>query len=351
MFEISAWPAFRCRNRYNRLLYEALRRHGVYTSEFQPLRVLLNGPDLLHLHWPDDLLNRRSWLLAFALVMGLVLYLLLIRLRGVRIVWTVHNLRSHEHYHPKLERCFWRIFPRLIDGYICLSRSARRIALKRWPPLRRKPGGVARHGHYVPLYLNSPTRKESRKLLGIPATSAMFLFFGQVRAYKNIEALIRAFRGFDNERAALVISGRAASLPFGERIKALARPDDRIRVDLRFLDEHVLRTHIAAADLVVLPYGRPYNSGAALMALSCSRPVLVPDYPTMRSLRRDVGADWVHTYRGVLDQAALRQSLDAADAASRGGRPDLSLYDWEEVAEATIALYRRVLPASKASMQ
>src|SRR3546814_8704974 len=42
------------------------------------------------------------------------------KLRGARIVWTVHNLRSHERpHHPRLERWYYALYTRLVDCYIC----------------------------------------------------------------------------------------------------------------------------------------------------------------------------------------------------------------------------------------
>ena len=45
------------------------------------------------------------------------------RSRGTKIVWTVHNLASHERRYPRLEKWFWRAFLRRLDGFITLSES------------------------------------------------------------------------------------------------------------------------------------------------------------------------------------------------------------------------------------
>jgi len=343
MLKITAWPAFRCRNPYNRLLYEALSRYGVAISEFHPLRVLLKGSDILHLHWPDDLLNRRNWGFAACLVIGLLFYLLLLRLRGVRIVWTVHNLRSHEHFHPILERFFWRVFPRLLDGFICLSDSGRRLALKRWPLLRKKASCIAYHGHYKALCRPLLMKSKSRAELHLAGANSVILFFGQARPYKNIESLITAFRKTCERRSALIIAGRAASSRYGKHLKSLVGLDDRIHIELRFLDDKTLRTYIAAADLVALPYERPYNSGAAIMALSCNRPILVPDYPTMLELKRNAGANWVHTYHPPLSPAILNSFLNAKSTVPGVADPDLNLYDWDSIAKVTAEFYLSLL--------
>src|SRR3954466_14166822 len=100
--DVLAWPAFRPENPSQPLLYRELERLGVAVSEFSPLRLLTSPPAILHLHWPEMVVNVPG--LPRAAVRGAALLLLaaLARLRGTKIVWTVHNLHSHERRHPRL---------------------------------------------------------------------------------------------------------------------------------------------------------------------------------------------------------------------------------------------------------
>ncbi len=105
---ILALPAFknRAENPYNAALYAALgEMPGVTVSEFSNRRVLIERWDILHIHWPDIPLHR-------ATAPGAALYSLLLisrvawaKVLGAKIVWTVHNLRSHHMAWPRLEKC------------------------------------------------------------------------------------------------------------------------------------------------------------------------------------------------------------------------------------------------------
>ncbi len=67
--------------------------------------------------------------------------------------------------------------------------------------------------------------------------------------------------------------------------------------------------YLSAANAVILPYREVLNSGSALLALSCSRPVMVPDRGAMSELRADFSSDWVNIFQGPLDVPVLQDAL------------------------------------------
>ena len=100
---------------------------------------------------------------------------------------------------------------------------------------------------------------------------------------------------------------------------------------------------MSESELVVLPYRHMHNSGAALTALSLSRPVLVPDNAVNRDLAAEVGPGWVITFEGDLDADDLRRALEEARRPDRADAPDLSRRDWALAAPAHLAAYRRAV--------
>ena len=92
----------------------------------------------------------------------------------------------------------------------------------------------------------------------------------------------------------------------------------------------------------MLPYRHMHNSGAALAALSLSRPVLVPRNEVNTDLAAEVGDGWVYQYDDDLDADDLRR-FDDALAASRAPSPDLGARDWGTVGEQHARAYRDAL--------
>jgi len=348
---VLAWPAFENKtgNPYTRLLYRAVEERGVEVEDFVPGRALRGGYDLWHLHWPDDFLSYRSPGTALAYVAAELALMAQARVRGARIVWTIHDLGPHESPHPWLERLFWPLFLPMVDGYVTLSEHARNAALDRFPRLQSVPGAVVPHGHYRPAYPSPVSRATARDQWALPAEAPVIAFLGRIRPYKNVDGLIAAFRGLEGSEARLLVAGNPSSEALADRLRTAAAPDDRIRLALRFLPEDEIPSLMGAADLVVLPYEDILHSGSALLALSFDRPVLVPARGAMGELRREVGDDWVYTYDEPLRPADLRSVLGAVRTDARPDRAPLDDRSWDRLAESTIDLYERVLQARDSS--
>jgi beta-1,4-mannosyltransferase len=97
----------------------------------------------------------------------------------------------------------------------------------------------------------------------------------------------------------------------------------------------------------VLPYREVLNSGSALLALSCDRPVLVPSIGSLAELEGVAGSAWVRTYAGPLTSDQIENALCWAVDTRRPPRPRLEKLDWDEIAAATLDAYRTVVAATR----
>jgi len=333
------WHAPR-RNPYNHLLYTHLSTRGAAVDDTTSRRAAIGSYDVWHLHWPEDVLKGHARR-AVARTSKLLALLAAARARGTKVVWTIHNLGPHEPGDQRLARVFWAVFPRQVDGAIALTATGAHAAVERFPHLARVPLSVVPHGHYRSWYEPGPPRGDARVRLGLEPDSTTYLFFGQIRPYKNVGALLAAFSRITDPDVQLVVAGEPRSPQIRREMTASAASDPRIHLRLGVVPEPDVPTHLAAADLVVLPFVEGFNSGSAMLALSLSRPVLLPHTPTFRELRDNVGEPWVHLYEGDLTAGILERAAEAI--RSLDGAPDLSHFDWDRVAAQTLELYRKVV--------
>src|SRR5712691_8004616 len=135
---VLASPAFKNRhdNPYNAALSTALEAQGAEVREFSWRRVFLEKWDIAHVHWPEGALNTRGSLRAMGRAFYLLAKLLYAKARGAKLVWTVHNLKSHDQEFPEIERWFWRAYVPLVDAAIHLSRSGMGAALQQFTSLQ-----------------------------------------------------------------------------------------------------------------------------------------------------------------------------------------------------------------------
>jgi len=329
-------------NPFVRQMAEQLRHQGCEVTPFS--LAAARRADVLHLHWPDHFVNRAS---AWSGVRGaakVVLCCLVARARSRAVVWTVHNLKPHDARHPWLERVFWPVFTALLTGSICLTSAGRSLALARFPRLRRKPCEVIAHGSYAGVYPPHPgDRLAARAGLGLPADSSPLLFFGQIRPYKNVPGLLRAFAAVDDDTARLVVAGECPDAAHAQALHEEAGRDGRVIMTGRVADEDVQRAFAASVG-VVLPYLDVFNSGSLFLALSLGRPSLVPRTSVFAEIRQQVGAEWLTFFDPPLDPTSLAAfTSQARELTDAGTRPDLSAYDWEVLGEQIVRFYRSLL--------
>jgi beta-1,4-mannosyltransferase len=335
---ILAWPKVRPWNPYTGLVYSHLPA-GAKAVEW-PAN-LLKKYDVWHLHWPDSLLNIPGGAKTAYKISGMFAAMDFLKARGTKVVWTMHNFASHEALHPRLEPWFWRNFIPRVDGAISLSRAGLALGQEKFPRLREVPTAVIPHGHYRAEY--PPARKDARRELGIPEDARVMMFFGAVRAYKNVDVLAKAFRGVRDPRAVLYIAGKPNYDDLAAAIGSEARQDSRIILDFKFIDDADVTTVLSAAEVVVLPYREVLNSGSALLALSCNRPIVVPEKGSMGELMEEFGADWVRTYRGELDSRTLEEALEWAAQPRTAVCPMPEKYEWGNIGAETVRFFERVV--------
>lgn len=341
---VAAAPAYATRhaNPYNALLADALVEAGAEVREFDLADLARRRPDIVHVHWPELLFlsTHRPWE-ARARIAAFRGLLRRARRRGTRLVWTVHNDGAHEERStPAVRAALDRMLARDVDAVFSLSAAGDEVARGRLGP--EVPVFRTRHGDYRGAYRFRGDRAMARAELGVDPHARVVVAVGQVRPYKNLDHLAGLVRRSPDPALRLVIAGAPDGEATTAAIREAAADDPRVRLDLQRLDDDRVAAWLAAADLVALPYRRILNSGAALLALSAGRPVLVPALGAMPELAADLGPDWVRAYRGDLDDAVLADAIEWA-AGERPHPPDLTAYGWRTIADETLAGYRLTL--------
>lgn len=299
---------------------------GVELATFDWRTALLGRYDVFHVHWPEVVVRGSSPLKTGARQAFFLALLLRLGLTRTPVVRTLHNLAPHDGV-GRRESALLAALDRLTTERILLNSAAA-------PP--GPPATVIVHGHYrtwfEPYEVPAP----------VPGRVASF---GLIKPYKGVDRLVTAFRAalaMDPELS-LRIAGRPAGPAFAAELRELAGREDRIVLDLAYVDDATLARLIGEAELVVLPYRQMYNSGGVLAALSLDRPVLVPDTPVNRDLSAEVGPGWVHLYRGELGPENITGALDRLRAEPPARAADLSAREWARVGQEHLKVFRRAV--------
>lgn len=343
---VLASPARRNRDRnpFNYLLSEALTAEGCEVFDLDGRNWLYSRADVLHLHWPQEAASGspRSALRKMA---RLIARIVVQKLRGARVVWTVHNVRSHDGDNPAMERWLMGRVASLVDGLIFLTQSSRDAACEEMPALAAKRYAVIPHGLYGTV--SDTPRETARADLGLPPDRPVVGFLGDIRRYKGLDLLLDAFEQMEPREATLLVAGAFASGSYGAEVRAriasLVEKGHAVRFIEERLDTPRLLDAVRACDVVALPYRAIWNSGFAILVLENGVPILTTDAPMFRELERELGPEWVRIAHGALTGETITHALAvgaAEDPASMGAFR--AARSWSQIGAETVALYRRL---------
>lgn len=300
----------------------------VQVRYFSMRAALFSKYDLLHVHWPEQVYRRKT--AGSALLSRVLVAMLLLRIACARIpvIRTIHNISPHDGL-GRSERLLERLLDGLTSWWIRINLST---------PSPEATTDTILHGHYRDWVAGLPKRKP------VPGR---LLFFGLIRRYKGLEDLLQSFRALDDPSLTLHLAGQPVDPPLAARIALAVQSCPHIHAMLRHLDDVELTTEITEAEIVVLPYTNMHNSGALLLALSLDRPVIAPWTESNVAIRDEVGAEWIHLFKGPLDQKKLRALIDAIRITRRAVPPDLSMRNWDTAGRQHYDAYLKAISRRK----
>jgi glycosyltransferase involved in cell wall biosynthesis len=278
--------------------------------------------------------------------------LLLARLLGYRVVWTVHNLYPHERLQPQIIGQLTHIAVAQLATAIIVHCEYARESLARAFYRRRNVYTIA-HPSYIGAYPNTISRQEARTRLGLSDHQRVFLFLGTIRPYKGIDRLTEAFSKIPGGELTLIIAGKPWHTMPESELQALAQGDKRITIVPRFVPDTDLQLYFNAADTAVLPFTDVLSSGSALLAMSFGCPVVAPATGCLPEvITADTGILYDPSDPDGLHEALLQcQSLDLERMGQAAYRQATQL-TWGEMARKTLQAYRsEKVPAEQQKSQ
>jgi D-inositol-3-phosphate glycosyltransferase len=214
---------------------------------------------------------------------------------------------------------------------------------------------VIHHGNYLEYVSGQIDKKAARVFVGVKSDDFVILFFGHIKEVKGLDVLLRAIPKVVADvcdRVQLVIAGKVWKDDFSRYQKLI--DDMGLRdvcvLHIRHIPDQELPNFYGAADVVVLPYKRIYQSGVLLMAMSFGKPVVVSNVPGMMEVVTD-GVNGL-VFESENDQDLARQLIVARNDASlleeltqHGYELMTTQYSWAEIGRQTALCYQQILPS------
>lgn len=288
------------------------------------------APDVVHypmLHPWAPLLNR----VAFA---------------GLPKVVTVHDPRPHKGEENWLLTRLQAMAVRQSDRVIILSESFRDTLVAMGCPADAVD--VIPHGEfsYYRRYV-----KHGKEEATVANNSNKLLFFGRIREYKGLDALLRAFPLVLKEvpDAQLQIVGSGDLAPYRRLLENLPQ----VQVINRWVADDEVAEFFAQATLLIVPYIDASQSGVIPIAYSMGVPVIASATGGLKEQVEDGVSGLLvppgdHVALAGRCVELLRDPALRARLAEGGRRMAESKMNWDHIADLTVACYEKAIASRRA---
>jgi glycosyltransferase involved in cell wall biosynthesis len=286
-----------------------------------------------------------EWLLSQTMDTGLIKKL---QRLNILTVYTAHNILPHE-ARPGDKRKLKKIY-QTVEKIIVHAENNKQDLIDNFNIPANKID-VIFHGNFLNVVkLQSElTFLEARRMLGLEQNNFIILFFGNVRPYRGLDVLIKAMvylRKYSNIK--LVIAGKIHDFEITQDLIDLFKVRESTDFHLNYISLDEVHKYFYAADVVVLPYHKIYQSGAIQLAYSFGRPVISTQTGGVPEVIDEDKSGFVIP---VDDSKILAKKIltmyQNLDKTKLMGRYSLELakqkFDWTDIAKKTIQVYQNNL--------
>ncbi|MDB4492503.1 glycosyltransferase [Akkermansiaceae bacterium] len=347
-------------NPYQRLITDSITAAGakvekIAPSKWFPLHKALSvQTDILHLDWPQDWYTGKNWL---SQSLKTWMYLKGLKKIGSKpVVWTAHNLFSHDSRDPVREKKLVQALINECNGIMIMSDSAGKQLRDTYKVSNQTSVKKIFHGHYIDCYQNEVTLEEARKRFAIPLDKFVYLIVGSIRPYKGHREVIKAFAKSASEEDILLIAGQASGEFLRETKELILSVQGHCKGEIQFIPGFVrdndLQYYYNTADVTVLPFVEVLNSGSLLLAMSFGSPVIAP---MLGSIPEIAFNDFYFPYKdrsiqeGGIEKALLNSKLELSRFSDRGKLRKTIIewtrkkYDWSAEGKKLFAWYKMLI--------
>lgn len=146
-------------------------------------------------------------------------------------------------------------------------------------------------GNHIDSISDLPDKNYSRARLGLGRDDKVALFFGQIKKVKGLDILLRSIKKIvkENPKFKLVIAGKVWKHDYSIYAKIIKDDglEDNVISHIKYIPDSDINYYFQAADIIVLPYRKIYQSDVLLKAMSYKIPVLSSNVDGMTEIITD----------------------------------------------------------------
>jgi glycosyltransferase involved in cell wall biosynthesis len=196
----------------------------------------------------------------------------------------------------------------------------------------------------------------AKQQVGVDSGDKTLLFFGNIAPYKGLEYLISAFTDLlrrDGRYRLIIVGKPKGSEGYWKQIRqriSCSGIHDRIIERIEYVPDEETELFFKAADVLILPYTRVFQSGVLFLGYSFGLPAIAADVGTLKEEIIEGETGFIFKAQDSSDLATVIDKYFASDLFRNleRRRPEIEeyaneRYSWSKVAAITTAAYSNLL--------
>ncbi len=292
--------------------------------------------NIIHIHWSTILYGSKYLIKSiYLLYKNFFILLLLKKIYGFKVCWTMHNYYAHDYPHPFIDKIGRKLLFMMSDVVIIQQKDEAE-------QYRNKKVVFLPHGNYINAY--GPIINENNKeKYGFNGDDIVILSLGMIRPYKKVDKLIKFFndhRDSIDKRIKLFVVGNCSE-EYERYLKKLSTDNKNIRIDRRFVEDKEIPEYFSLADYSIFWYGDSVlTSGGIMLSLSYGIPVVT---------RQIAAADMIVDGKNGFTYNNEDKLLEILKKISEGNKIDsnnvinsVTNMDWKNIANSLRTLFLEI---------
>lgn len=206
---------------------------------------------------------------------------------GGKLVWTIHNKMPHD---GKYQRLNYRLRSSLAKRADRLTVHCGSVIedLSRFYHQPEEKFRVVQHPPYPSREIpGNEARKKLLKKWPVPIRKEdqLFLMFGNISSYKNIDRVGHIFKKLPTDKKLLVVGPvKKGQMHYYHQISNSIEGAKNIKVIPHFVPEEMVPVYFSSADCVLFNFDEILTSGGVVLAKSYNKPIIAPNLGCLTEL-------------------------------------------------------------------
>lgn len=343
--------------------FEKVKFHVVYSYQKKNSSYFKKAVNLLkfyflqsaHLLFTKSRIVHFQWLDRYY-VTDRILLPLLARLKGHKLVFTVHNVNAgkRDNKDSYYNRFTLHMVYNLSNHLIVHTPASKEELISEFN-VKPERISIIKHGMNNKVAVKGLNQLEARKELSIREDKKVVLFFGNIDYYKGLDILVDSLNYLNEnlkKEIILLIAGNFKSVEYITGIKDTIEKSSmnhEIIAHIKFINDEDIERYFMASDCIVLPYRDIYQSGVLFMAYNFGLPCLatrvgnfendIPDGKAGYLINEIESASVAKTIEKYFD-SELYKDLNRTRNSIRNWSNNQ--FSWESIGKDTYNLYQKL---------